>query len=143
MSETKHIEAQLKFEGLENIPVWAINKKVIRRAYRTAGNVVRKEARKKINRKGGVAGYPKKQTGRMVNSLWVRVGSRGMYAKVMHKMPSPPSKWKQGLGFYPAFLAYGTKRGLRARDNWIVDTMMQQEKEIQKVLAKGFEESLE
>ncbi len=137
------IQARLGLEGFENIRMMQFKRGPMRRAFRAAGRTVAKSAKQKISKSGGK--YPGKRSGRMAKSLNVKIGSRGLYAKVRHLMPSPASKWKKdprGQGFYPAFLHYGTSRGLRSRGNWIADSLREQESDIRSRLKSALTEAL-
>lgn len=137
------IQAMLGIEGFENIRLMQFKRGPMRRAFRAAGRAVAREAKKKISTGGGK--YPGKRTGRMAKSLNVKIGSKGLYAKVRHLMPNPPSKWAKdprGEAFYPAFLHSGTSRGLRSRGNWIADALRDQEVDIRDRLRAALTEAL-
>lgn len=137
------IQARLGIEGFENIRLMQFKRGPMRRAFRTAGREVARSAKQKISKSGGA--YPGKRTGRMSRSLSVKIGSKGLYAKVRHLMPEPPSKWKKDprdQGFYPAFLHYGTSRGLRSRGNWIADALRDRETDIRMRLRAALTEAL-
>lgn len=139
------IQAKLGFDGYENISQMLFKRGPMRQAFRDAGRMVAKASRKKISKRGYGGGYPNRQTGRMAKSIKVRLGSGGFYAKVQHQMPAPASKWEKdprGEGFYPAFLHYGTKRGLRSRGNWIADALAEQEGAIMQRLRASLNEAL-
>ncbi|MGS1116876.1 HK97 gp10 family phage protein [Castellaniella sp. UC4442_H9] len=140
---TTGIDAKLTVEGFDNIPRVLFNKRKMRRAFRQAGNVVAKRARRNIS--GSGSGYPAKRTGRMRKSLKVRVGSGGMYAKVAHVMPAPASTWRRdprNQAFYPAFLFSGTSRGVRRHQNWIGDALAASTSEVRSTLQTGLLEAL-
>lgn len=137
------IEATFRLDGFENIPYELFNRRKMRKAFRTAGNTVAKRARRNIS--GGGGGYPGKRTGRMFKSLKVRMGSGGMYAKVMHLMPMPASTWRKdprNQAFYPAFQFSGTSRGLRKHQNWIADALEASGGDVKRDLQAGLLEAL-
>ncbi|MGO3713559.1 hypothetical protein [Alcaligenes aquatilis] len=139
------IQAKLGFDGYENISQMLFKRGPMRKAFRDAGRMVAKASRKKIARRGNGGGYPNRQTGRMAKSLSVKLGSKGLYAKVQHQMPAPASKWNadpRKQGFYPAFLHYGTNRGLRSRGNWIADALAEQEGAVMQRLRASLNEAL-
>ncbi len=138
------MQASLQLEGFSNIGLMQFKRGPMRRAFRSAGRSVAKASRKKINSKVGRGSYPAKRTGRMAKSLQVKLGSKGMYAKVQHAMPSPPSKWSKdprGEAFYPAFLHRGTSR-ISSRGNWIADALQEQAGDIRRQLRNALNEAL-
>lgn len=103
-----------------NIQVRGINrlwfeKRELKAAIRKGGREVQKEARRLISRRAvsGAGELPGMDTGEMRRQVKVKVGSAGMYAVV-----SPHKSAAMG-DYYPAFLIYGTKRGLEKRKDFI------------------------
>ncbi|WP_321269148.1 hypothetical protein [Alcaligenes faecalis] len=143
--KTSAMQAMLGLQGFENISQMQFKRGPMRKAFRDSGRMVAKASRKKISKRGGSNEHPGRRTGRMAKSIKVRLGSGGFYAKVQHQMPAPASKWEKdprGEGFYPAFLHYGTKRGLRSRGNWIADALAEQEGAIMQRLRASLNEAL-
>lgn len=134
------IEAYLnlvRVEGFENIKLFEFKRSPMRKAFRQAGQLVAKEAKKRISaRTSGSSNYPNKRTGRLVKSLRVRVSKPGLLAKVYHE------KRDDQLDFYAAYLHYGTSRGLRARDNWIADALVDRQNDVRSSLRHGLNEAL-
>lgn len=124
-------------EGFENIKLFQFKRGPMRKAFRSAGRLVAKEAKQKINaRSGGFSNYPAKRTGRLLKSLRVRVSKPGMLVKVFHE------KRADQQDFYAAYLHYGTSKGLRARDNWIADALADCQGDVRSMLRQGLNEAL-
>lgn len=131
------LEAVLNLDGFQKIPRMEFRRAPLRKAFRRAGQSVAKAAKRKISgRLAGAGNYPSKRTGRMVRSLRVRVSRPGLLVKVYHE------KRADMTDFYPAFLHYGTSRGLRARDNWIADALADHADDIRARLRDGLLEAL-
>lgn len=130
------LDATLTLEGYSQISPKLFKRGPMRKAFRQAGQVVAKEARKKISARAARPGYPAKRTGRLHKSIRVRVSKAGLLVKVYHdKLPSQDD-------FYAAFLHYGTSRGLKARDNWIADALAEQTAAVHRTLTLGLDEAL-
>ena len=107
-------EIRIDIDGFDRI---LFKKSELKRAIRKGGAVVRQESRRLIARRAisGAGEFPGRDTGAMMRSIKVKVGSGGGYAKVM-----PYKTSDMGDDFYPAFLFYGTSRGLEPRKNFMV-----------------------
>ena len=130
------LEAVLNLDGFQKIPRMAYKRAPMRKAFRAAGQVVAKAARVKISTRVAKDDYPAKRTGRMTKSLRVKVSKPGLLVKVYHEKRADMSH------FYPAYLHYGTKRGLRARENWIVDALNDRSVQVRAQLRAGLIEAL-
>ncbi|WP_417252747.1 hypothetical protein [Castellaniella sp.] len=129
-------DAVMQIQGFNHIPRTMFKRGPMRKAFRDAAQIVAKGARRRIASRLPVGNYPAKRTGRMVKSLRVRVSKAGLLAKVYH------DKRPDQKDFYPAFLHYGTSRGLRARDNWIADALADQQAAVRAKLEQGLMEAL-
>lgn len=129
-------DTRVTFEGFTNIPQMAFNKKAMRKAYRDAGRVIQRDAKKRISYKRAIYDYPAKRKGGLHKSLIVKMSRSGMTAIVQHKT-IPGSKY-----FYPAFLHYGTKRGLKPRGNYILDALEDRRSDAISIVKKGLLEAL-
>lgn len=92
------------------------DKRELKAAIRKGGGIVRSEARRLIARRavsaaGEIPGY---DSGAMSRSIKIKVGTGGGYARIM-----PTKTAEMGGEFYPAFLAVGTRRGLRPRKDFM------------------------
>lgn len=131
------LEAQLTLEGFNKISPRMFKRSSLRKAFRQSGQIVAKEARKKISaRASGFSEYPVRRTGRLLKSLRVKVSKAGLLTKVYHE------KRQDQKDFYAAYLHYGTSRGLKSRDNWIADALADMEPDVRQVLSRGLEEAL-
>ena len=108
-----------------NIQVKGINrlyfdKRELKAAIRLGGREVAKESRRLIANRAvsGAGDFPGFDSGAMSRSLKVKVGSGGMYAVV-----SPHKTAEMGDDYYPAYLIYGTSRGLEKRKDFVVSAM--------------------
>lgn len=97
------------------------DKKAIRKVLRQQGGEIRKLARRLVARRGisGPGEMPGRDSGVLMRSIKVKVGSGGFWAKVA------PYKTSEMKVFYPAFLYYGTSRGLAKRDNYMSNALGQ------------------
>jgi hypothetical protein len=95
------------------------DKKQIRKVLRQQGAAVRKEARRLVSRRAiSMPGQaPGRATGVLMRSIKVKVASGGFWAKVA------PQKTSEMKEFYPAYLYYGTKRGLAKRENYMTTAL--------------------
>jgi hypothetical protein len=103
------------------------DKRELKRAFRKGGAVVRKEARRLIaSRAVSAAGdFPGYDTGAMSRSIKIKAGSGGGYVRVM-----PTKTSEMGKDYYPAFLMLGTRRGVRARKDFMVQALDNKQAEI-------------
>lgn len=129
-------DISIRVEGLDHI-IFA--KRELKAAIRKGGAEVRKEARRLIARRAiSAAGeFPGYDSGAMSRSIKVKVGSGGGYAKV-----GPTLTAEMGEDFYPAFLFYGTRRGLKPRKNFMIQALDNKRAAIQAAIAASLAKSL-
>lgn len=111
------MEINIKVKGFDRL--W-FDKKELKAAIRKGGVVVQKESRRLIASRAisGAGDFPGYDTGAMSRSIKVKVGAGGGYAKVSpHKTP------EMGKDYYPAYLVYGTSRGIEKRKDFIVQAL--------------------
>jgi hypothetical protein len=110
-------DIKITVEGFDRI---VFNKRELKAAIRKGGAEVRAEARRLIARRAisGPGELPGRDTGAMMRSIKVKVGSGGGYAKIL-----PYKTAEMGDDFYPEYLNYGTSRGLKPRKNFMVDAL--------------------
>ncbi len=104
----------VRIEGFDKI---IFNKKELKSAIRKGGVLVKNEARRLIAKRAisNWGDFPGYDSGVMSKSIAVRPGSFGGYVKVM-----PFKTPLMGKHFYPAYLYYGTSRGLKPRKNFMI-----------------------
>jgi len=92
------------------------DKRVMRRVLRSEGGKVRTAARRLVARRAISApgDFPGRQTGALFRSIKAKVSSGGFWVKIM-----PFKTPEMGKDFYPAYLFYGTSRGVAARGNYM------------------------
>lgn len=103
-------ETNVTIEGHSRID---FDRKKIRKAMRSLGADVRKEARRLVARRAisGAGEYPGRQTGRLMRSIKARVSRSGFLVRVA------PTKTSEMKDFYPAFLGYGVTGRARRKDH--------------------------
>jgi hypothetical protein len=108
-----------------NIQVKGINrlyfeKRELKAAIRLGGREVAKESRRLIANRAvsGASDFPGYDSGAMSRAIKVKVSSGGLYATV-----SPHKTQEMGDDYYPAYLIYGTKRGLEKRKDFVVSAL--------------------
>jgi len=106
-------ETNVTIQGHERID---FDKKKIRKAMRLRGRDIQKEARRLIARRAISAPgeYPGRRKGRLWRSIKYKVSRSGFLVRVAPYMTA-----EMGEDFYPAFLYYGSSRGLKKRDNYM------------------------
>jgi HK97 gp10 family phage protein len=129
-------DTTIKIEGFDRI---IFNKREIKAAIRKGGGEVRKEARRLIAKRAisGAGDFPGYVTGAMSRSIKVKVGSGGGYATVA------PYKTTEMKEFYPAFLNYGTSRGLEPRKNFMVAALVNKRSAIRSTISTALRKALE
>lgn len=129
-------DISIKIEGFDRI---IFKKAELKRAIRKGGGVVRQEARRLIAKRAisQPGEFPGRDTGAMLRSIKVKVGSGGGYAKVM-----PYKTEAMGDDFYPAFLFYGTSRGLKPRKNFMIAALDNKQAEIRAEISKALAHAL-
>jgi hypothetical protein len=95
-------------------------KRELKAAIRLGGREVAKESRRLIANRAVSSpdDFPGYDTGAMSRAIKVKVGSGGLYAVV-----SPHKTAEMGGDYYPAYLIYGTKRGLEKRKDFVVSAL--------------------
>ena len=126
----------IQVEGFDRI---IFNKREIRAAIRAGAREVQREARRLIARRAiSQAGdFPGYDSGAMSRSIKIKMGTGGGYAKIM------PYMTPQMSAFYPAFLEYGTNRGLKPRRNFMVAALDNKRTAIHAAIAGALARSLE
>jgi len=115
------------------------SKREIKAAMKMGGKVVQKEARRLISSRAVSApdGLPGYDTGAMSKSIKVTVGSGGGYVKVMpYKTPA------MGKDYYPAYLIYGTNRGIEKRADFMQVAFKNKQWMIRQAIRAAFLKSL-
>ena len=127
-----------------------LDKKAIRPYLRKIGNIVRRDARKKISlrKTSRKDEFPGKKTGAMVRSIKVKLFRNGYGLTAYQDVPDSGGriknpKWK----FYPAFLRYGVrvKRGgwrIAPRKDYINEAVTSRHDEVMGIVMQGLEASL-
>lgn len=97
------------------------DKRAIKKTLRQQGGEIRKLARRLVAwlAISGPGEMPGRDSGVLMRSIKVKVASGGFWAKVA------PYKTSEMKVFYPAFLFYGTSRGLEKRDNYMINALDQ------------------
>lgn len=130
------------------------DKKAIRVAFRGAGRLVQRSARKLVSKRGGSkpGEFPARRTGLLGKAIGVKVSRSGFLVRVA------PTKIPGMKSFYPAYLGYGVKRkpGVRRdkrshgnaalridpRGNYVIAALDENSAQIQTLLRAAFESSL-
>lgn len=96
------------------------DKRVMRKVLVKEGAAVRKEARRLIARRAvsKPGENPGRDTGATQRSIKVKVSSGGFWVRI-----APFRTEEMGKDFYPAYLYYGTKRGVAKRGNYMVQAL--------------------
>lgn len=108
-------------------------KRELKAVIRKGGRVVQKEARRLIAHRAisKPDQFPGYDSGAMSKSIKVTVGSGGGYAKVM------PHKTAAMEDYYPAFLHYGTRRGLKPRKNYMTEALAKKQGAIKRAIRRA------
>jgi hypothetical protein len=75
-------------------------------------------------------------TGALLRSIKLKVSSGGFWAKV------EPQKTPEMKSFYPAFLFYGTKRGVAKRSNYMIAALDAQRENVRSQIRDALKHSL-
>lgn len=128
-------DIKIEYEGFDRI---LFRKAELKRAIRQGGAVVRAEARRLIAKRAisGPGEFPGRDTGAMMRSIKVKIGSGGGYAKI------GPYKTSEMQDFYPAYLAVGTSRGLKPRKNFMTAALDNKGAAIRARIAQSLRNSL-
>lgn len=129
------MEIHAKLHGLTKLD---FNRSPIRKAVRNAANAVRDDARSRVGGSGGGAGsYPGKRHGVLQKAIRVKVRRDGFSAIVQ-----PEKTAAMGKDFYPAYLRYGTKRGIAPRANYIEDAAVSRRSSTESALKSALMDSI-
>ncbi|MDU9415216.1 hypothetical protein [Pseudomonas sp. zfem005] len=101
------IGAYLHIDGFDSFERDVFNKRQVRAGFRKAGRVVAGKAQMAIALAGGRNGYPVSRSGRLVDSIQIKLSRSGFMVRVA------PVKTAAMSAFYPAYLHYGVRRGSR------------------------------
>lgn len=114
------------------------DKRAIRKVLRVEGGQIRKIARRLVARRGVSAPgqMPGRASGTLMRAIKVKVGSGGFWAKVA------PYKTSEMKVFYPAYLFYGTSRGLEKRDNYMTNALDQRRAPARAAIFKALKSNL-
>lgn len=114
------------------------DKRAIKKALRKAGGDIRKAARRLVARRAvsSPGDFPGRVTGALLRSIKLKVSSGGFWAKV------EPQKIPEMKSFYPAFLFYGTKRGVAKRSNYMIAALDVQRENVRSQIRDALKHSL-
>lgn len=131
-------EINVGFEGFKRID---FDKVKIRKAMRTIGRDIQKQARKLVSRRGRVSSpgqAPSRSSGVLARSIKVKVSRPGFLVRVApEKIPA------MGKDFYPAFLHYGSEKiNLKPRSNYMVEALDIRRSQTRAVLSSALENAL-
>lgn len=128
-------ETNVTIEGHSRID---FDRKKIRKAMRSLGADVRKEARRLVARRAisGAGEYPGRQTGRLMRSIKARVSKPGFLVRVA------PTKTSEMKDFYPAFLGYGVRGRIEKRGNYMTDALEHRSANVRNVLRAALQDAL-
>lgn len=131
-------EVNVGWEGYSRID---FDKVKIRKAMRTIGREVQKQARKLVSRRGKASRpgqAPSRSTGVLARSIKVKVSRPGFLVRV-----SPEKIPAMGEHFYPAYLHYGSEKiNLKPRSNYMVDALEMRRAQTRDVLASALQNAL-
>jgi hypothetical protein len=124
------LDVNIQIRGINRL--W-FDKRELKAAIRKGGREVQKEARRLISRRAvsGAGELPGMDSGEMRRQVKVKVGSGGMYAVV-----SPHKSAAMG-DYYPAFLIYGTKRGIEKRKDFIQEAFANKQSAVRSVIRRS------
>jgi len=116
-----------------NISKLWFEKRELKAAIRLGARQVQKEARRLVARRAiSAAGdFPGYDTGTLSKAIKIKVGSGGGYARV------EPQKTAAMEDYYPAFLHYGTSRGLKPRKNYMTAALNNKQGEIRRAIKRS------
>lgn len=114
------------------------DKRAIKRALRKAGGDVRRTARRLVASKviSTPGDFPGKDTGVLLRSIMVKVSRAGFWVRVA------PQKTAQMAAFYPAFLFYGTSRGVARRGNYMTAALGAQQQNVRAQIRAALQNAL-
>ena len=108
------LDVNIQIKGFNRL---YFDRRELKAAIRLGARAVIKESRRLVANRAvsGADDYPGYDTGAYSRAIKAKVGSGGLYAAV-----SPHKTAEMGGDYYPAFLVYGTKRGIEKRKDPIV-----------------------
>lgn len=109
MSNSVSIEGYVHVEGFEAFDRAAFDKRKVRQGMRKAGRLVARYAQMNLALGKGQVGYPISRTGATLDSINYKVSRSGFLVRVSPTMTSDMK------AFYPAYLHYGVRQGVRVR----------------------------
>jgi len=114
------------------------DKRAIKKTLRKAGGDIRKAARRLVARRAtsSPGDFPGRDTGALLRSIKLKMSSGGFWAKV------EPQKTPEMKSFYPAFLFYGTKRGVAKRGNYMIAALDAQRENVRGQIRDALKHSL-
>lgn len=129
-------DIKITVEGFDRL---IFNKRELKAAIRKGAGEVRSEARRLIAKRAisNAGDFPGYDSGAMSRAIKVKVGSGGGYAKVM------PYKTAEMKEFYPAFLAYGTSRGLKPRRNFMIQALDNKQAAVRSAISAALQRALQ
>jgi hypothetical protein len=131
-------EVNVGWEGFSRID---FDKVKIRKAMRTIGRDVQKQARKLVAKRGRASSpgqAPSRASGVLQRSIKVKVSRPGFLVRV-----APEKTPAMGKDFYPAFLHYGSeKNNLKPRSNYMVDALEIRRSHARSVLSSALQNAL-
>ena len=115
------------------------DKREITKALKAGGKTIQKEARRLIaNRAVSAPGeFPGYDSGAMSKAIAVRASSMGWYVKIM-----PYRTVAMGDDYYPAYLYYGTSRGLKPRADFMEGAMARKRHAINRAIERALLKTL-
>jgi hypothetical protein len=135
--------------GVEGFNRIIFDKRQLRKAIKQGGEITKQEARRliasrAISRAGGLPGYDR---GVMDKSIKIKVGSGGGYVKVspyrtaaMNKATTGPNDNEPN--FYPAYLIYGTNRGLKQRKDFMIQALENKRAQVRLAIAYALQNAI-
>lgn len=115
------------------------NRREITKALRQGGQIVRRESRRLISRRAisSAGQFPGMDTGAMMRSIKISVGAGGGYVRIM-----PYKTAEMGDDFYPAYLIYGTRRGIAPRKDFMQAALINRDSEIRHAIRNALSAAL-
>lgn len=138
MSDKGSLSGQIKFDGWNSFVRDALHKPSIRKSMRRAGAVVQKKAKRLVSAGGrsDASAYPGRRSGKLRRSIRVKVSASGFLVRVM------PQRLEDMEEYYPAYLFYGTSRGVEPRQNYMVDALESEQAEVRRIISAGLLDAL-
>lgn len=140
------IDVRVDVEDFNNL---IFDKRELKRAIKAGGNLVLQEARRLISSRAisSAGGIPGLDSGTMKASIKTKVGSGGGYVRVMPYMTAKmrtatTSKQYKNGAFYPAFLFYGTSRGLKPRKDFMEVALSNKQFEIRGAIMASLQNAI-